>query len=108
MAEIIQVLERHRNLIKVKYRGEFGYFWPTTNLTGNHPIQSFDDADQALLQHLGRSTTDTVLVPLGYDPTNLIFIIQVLDKLAIQNGADGEVGTFNIMANGDIKNATAD
>ncbi|MHA8110321.1 hypothetical protein ACYATP_02210 [Lactobacillaceae bacterium Melli_B4] len=106
--QIIQVLERHQNLIKVKYRGEFGYFWPSTNLTGNHPIKSFDDADQRVLNELKRSTAQTILVPLGFDPNALVFIIQVLDKPAIMQGSDGEVGIFKISAAGDVQKKNPD
>ncbi|UQS87365.1 hypothetical protein MOO44_04220 [Nicoliella spurrieriana] len=109
MAELIQVLERHQHLIKVKYRGEFGYFWPSTNLTGHgHQLGSFDDADAWLLKSLGRSANTLILVPIAFDPHQLVFIIQVLDKHAMQTGGDGEVRTFSVTADGQIKNSAVD
>ncbi|MHA8137614.1 hypothetical protein ACYATM_00555 [Lactobacillaceae bacterium Scapto_B20] len=106
--QIIQVLERHQNLIKVKYRGEFGYFWPSTNLTGEHLIKSFDDADQRMLTELNRNVDNTILVPLGFDPHALVFIIQVLDKPAIMAGQTGEVGIFNVHADGQVQKKNPD
>ncbi|MBW1605103.1 hypothetical protein [Lactobacillus sp. Sy-1] len=102
MAELIQVLERHHNLIKVKYRGEFGYFWPSTNLTGEHPVKSFNDAERALLQHLKLAENDAILVPIAFDPASLVFIVQGLDRQAVQAGADGEIGTFQVTAEGQV------
>lgn len=104
MDQLITVLERHKNLIKVKCRGEFGYFFPTTNLVNKEAkVESFVDAENLLKEFLNRQNDELIMVPRFFDFEQNIFTIQGVSKTDIQKGLDGDLGTFYIDPDGNIK-----
>lgn len=104
MDQLITVLERHKNLIKVKCRGEFGYFFPNTNLVNKESkVESFVDAEMLLKEFLDRQNDELIMVPRFFDFGKNIFTIQGVSKTDIQKGLDGDLGTFYIDLDGNIK-----
>lgn len=104
MSRIITVLERRKNLIKVKFRGEFGYFFPDTNLV-NKPanVETFIDAEKVLAEYLAKEDNQLIMVPRGFDVDDLLFIVQAISKDEIQAGNEGNLGIFKINVDGKIK-----
>ncbi|UQS85123.1 hypothetical protein MOO46_00515 [Apilactobacillus apisilvae] len=95
MKNKIFILEHRHNILKVKYRNEFGYFFPSTILTSKDSlVKSFLDAEQRLLNNLN-SKDKLILVPLSFDLKQQLFEIQVLFDYS-------ELGIFNIYSNGNI------
>ncbi|CAI2648685.1 hypothetical protein ERK14_03630 [Lactobacillus kunkeei] len=104
MSRIITVLERHKNLIKVKFRGEFGYFFPETNLVNKEAkVETFVDAEKALADSLKEDNDQLIMVPRGFDVDDLLFIVQAISKEEIKAGNEGDLGIFEINPDGKIK-----
>ncbi len=104
MGRVITVLERHKNLIKVKFRGEFGYFFPDTNLVNKATkVETFIDAEKALANYLQQDDDELIMVPRGFDVDELVFIVQAISKTEIQAGNEGDLGIFEINPDGKIK-----
>ena len=104
MGRVITVLERHKNLIKVKFRGEFGYFFPDTNLVNKTTkVETFIDAEKALANYLQQDDDELIMVPRGFDVDELVFIVQAISKTEIQAGNEGDLGIFEINPDGKIK-----
>ncbi|WP_105957109.1 hypothetical protein [Apilactobacillus quenuiae] len=79
MSNNIKILEAKQGLLKVKYRGEFGYFFPSTKLVKNDAkIKSFNDAKKELLEKLKLS--NAIFAPTEFDIDNQLFIIQVINR----------------------------
>lgn len=104
MGRVITVLERHKNLIKVKFRGEFGYFFPDTNLVNQSAnVETFVDAEKTLAKYLAKEDDQLIMVPRGFDVDDLLFIVQAISKEAIKAGNEGDLGIFEINPDGKIK-----
>ena len=104
MGRVITVLERQKNLIKVKFRGEFGYFFPDTNLFNQSAkVETFIDAEKALSDYLAKEDNQLIMVPRGFDVDDLLFIVQAISKEEIQLGHEGDLGIFEINPDGKIK-----
>lgn len=99
LSNIIKILESKQNLLKVTYRGEFGYFFPSTNLVQNNTkIKSFIDAKTELLEQL--KINNIMTVPIEFDIDNELFVIQLI------NYNFKELGVFSINNLGKIKEIT--
>ncbi|GAA6237119.1 hypothetical protein [Apilactobacillus micheneri] len=99
MSNIIKILESKQNLLKVTYSGEFGYFFPSTNLVQNNTkIKSFIDAKTELLEQL--KINNVITIPVEFDIDNELFIIQLI------NYNFKELGVFSINNLGKIKEIT--
>ncbi|CAI2577847.1 hypothetical protein AKUH3B111A_04400 [Apilactobacillus kunkeei] len=104
MGRVITVLERHKNLIKVKFRGEFGYFFPDTNLVNkSSQVETFIDAENLLAKDLSEDDDQLIMVPRGFDVDELVFIVQAISTKEIQAGNEGDLGIFEISSDGKIK-----
>ncbi|CAI2648735.1 hypothetical protein AKUH3B202X_04460 [Apilactobacillus kunkeei] len=104
MGRVITVLERHKNLIKVKFRGEFGYFFPDTNLVNkSSQVETFIDAENLLAKDLSEDDDQLIMVPRGFDVDDLLFIVQAISKEEIKAGNEGDLGIFEINPDGKIK-----
>ncbi|CAI2578022.1 hypothetical protein AKUA2001_04470 [Apilactobacillus kunkeei] len=104
MGRVITVLERHKNLIKVKFRGEFGYFFPDTNLVNQSgKVETFIDAERALSDYLAKEDDQLIMVPRGFEVDDLLFVVQAISKEEIQLGNEGDLGIFEINHDGKIK-----
>ncbi|WKN28439.1 hypothetical protein MUB42_04395 [Apilactobacillus kunkeei] len=104
MGRVITVLERHKNLIKVKFRGEFGYFFPDTNLVNKSAnVESFIDAENTLADYLQEDNEQLIMVPRGFDVDDLLFVVQAISKKEIKAGNEGDLGIFEINPDGKIK-----
>ncbi|MCL8495940.1 hypothetical protein M9195_05495 [Apilactobacillus sp. F1] len=104
MGRVITVLERHKNLIKVKFRGEFGYFFPDTNLVNQSAkVETFIDAERALSDYLAKEDDQLIMVPRGFDVDDFLFVVQAISKEEIQLGNEGDLGIFEINPDGKIK-----
>lgn len=102
--KIIPILERHKNLIKVKHRGEFGYFFPDTNiLDENFKIRTVLQAEKCLRSYLPEDSSDTIMVPVNINLTKKLYTVQAVSKTDVMNGGNGDLGTYEIDGMGKIK-----